>query len=130
MSQENVEIVRKLNEAIRHADWDAVADAYDPDICVRTDPSWPEQRMYGREAAVNFIRGSLEALGDDLSQEEIIDLGDRLIVRVRWKTHARHSGIDEELEFSEILTLRDDRVVFAEFFLDHAAALRALGLQE
>lgn len=130
MAQQNVEIVRRLNEAIRRGDWNTLADCYDPDICVRTDPSWPEQRMYGRQAAVNFIRGSIDALGDDLSQTEIVDLGDRLVVRVRWKTHARHSGIDEELAFSEILTFRDGRVILAEFFLDHADALRALGLEE
>jgi ketosteroid isomerase-like protein len=130
VSQENVEIVRKLNEAVRRGDWDAVGDIYDPHICVRTDRNWPEQRMYGREDAVNFIRNSLDVMGGDLSQTEIVDLGDRALVHVHWKTHARYSAIDEELQFSEIITFRDGRVILAEFFLDHADALEALGLEE
>jgi ketosteroid isomerase-like protein len=125
-----VDVIRRLNEAIRRGDWDAVGDCYDPHIFARTDPRWPERYAYGRESAVNFVRGALDSLGADVSQEEIVDLGDRLLVRVRWKTHARHSGIEEELEFSEILTFRDGRVILSEFFLEHANALKALGMSE
>jgi|SRR5437588_8420452 len=130
MSQENVEIVRRMNDAIRRGDWVAVADCYDTHICMRTDPNWPEQRMYGRKAAVTFVRNAVEPLGADFSQEDIVDLGDRVLVRVHWKTHARHSGIEGELQFSEIATFRDGRVILAEFFLDHADALKAVGLEE
>ena len=47
MSQENVQIARKVNEAVRRGDWDVVAAYDDPDVAIRTDPRWPEQRMYG-----------------------------------------------------------------------------------
>src|SRR6476620_6487927 len=50
MSQENVEIVRVLNDAFRRGEWDSVAAYLDPDVLVRADPRWPEQRVYGREA--------------------------------------------------------------------------------
>jgi ketosteroid isomerase-like protein len=130
VSQENVAIVRELNEAVCRGDWDAVARIYDPHICVRTDPSWPEQRMYGREAAINFVRNSLDVLGSNLTQAEIVDLGDRALVHVQWQTRARYSAIEEELRFSEVLTLRDGRVVLAEFFLDRAEALKAVCLEE
>ena len=50
MSQENVELVRKITDAFRRGDWDEVSAYIDPHISVRTDPSWPEQRFYGREA--------------------------------------------------------------------------------
>jgi hypothetical protein len=42
----------------------------------------------GREAAVNFVRNASEAWGTDAQIEEIVDLGDRLLVRVGWNAHA------------------------------------------
>jgi hypothetical protein len=42
-----VEYLHKYNDASRRGDWDAVAALLDPDILVRTDTSWPEERIYG-----------------------------------------------------------------------------------
>jgi len=52
MSQENVELVREGNAAVRRGDWDAVATNLDPHVLIRTDPRWPERYIYGREAAI------------------------------------------------------------------------------
>ena len=60
MSQENLQAARKVNEAVRKGDWDTVAAAYDPHVSVRTDPSWPEQQMHGREALLEFFRSGLD----------------------------------------------------------------------
>ena len=51
MSQENVEMVRAVTDAWTRGDWDTVAAYLDPDVLVRTDPRWPEQRLYGRDVA-------------------------------------------------------------------------------
>ena len=130
MSQENVEIARKVNEAVRRGDWDVVAAYYDPDVSIRTDPRWPEQRMYGRKAAMKFVRDACEAWGIDVRIEEIVDLGDRLLVRMHWNTHARHTGIGGDFRYSEIVTYRDGRAILVEFFLEHEQALKAVGLEE
>jgi hypothetical protein len=45
MSEENVEIVRKNNDAFRRGDWEALRANVDPDVFVRVDPNWPEQRL-------------------------------------------------------------------------------------
>jgi ketosteroid isomerase-like protein len=72
----------------------------------------------------------VEVLGSDLRIEEIVDLGDRLLVRLCWHTHGEHSGIEGEQRISEIATYRDGRVILIESFLDHADALSAVGLEE
>ena len=56
--------------------------------------------------------------------------GDRLLTRFCWKTRGQHSGIERDLRWSQINTYRDGLVVFAEYFLDHEQALKAVGLEE
>src|SRR6267378_8181099 len=116
MSQENVEVVRKGNAAYRRGDWEVLAKLIDPHISIRTDVSWPEQRMYGRDAAIAFYRGISESGGADTRIEEIIDLGDRVLVRLHWHVRGLHSGIEGEQRYSAISTLRDGRIILEEFF--------------
>jgi ketosteroid isomerase-like protein len=126
----NLDLMRRSNEAFRRGDFDAWASNFDQDVLVRTDPSWPEQRIYGRDAVVQWGRGTWESLGRDLRLEEVNDLGDRVLARNRWVTRGRESGVEAELRWSEIATVRDGRFVLIEMFLDHGDALRTLGLQD
>ena len=77
MSQENVEVVWTMNDAFRRGDWDAMAAILDPDVLVRPDARWPEQRLYGHEAVMAFYTGCVESLGPEARIEDIVDLGDR-----------------------------------------------------
>ena len=130
MSQENVEIVRSGNAAIRRGDWDAIALNLDPDILLRTDARWPEQRIYGREAAIAWYRGLVELGGTDLRIEEEMDLGDRVLVGACWHMRGVHSGVEGQQSMSVICTFREGRVILEEFFLEHGDALKAMGLAE
>jgi SnoaL-like domain len=130
VSQENVEKLREGTEAFRRGDWNAVAADWDMHVLVRSDPSWPEQFIYGREAVMDWQRGAWESLGPDLRIEETVDLGDRLLARFCWHTRGQHSGIEGDLRWTSVNTYRDGCVVFAEYFLDHEQALKAVGLKE
>jgi ketosteroid isomerase-like protein len=130
MSQENVELARENNAALRRGDWDTVAASLDPDVLLRMDIRWPEQRVYGREAAIVFYRGLVESGGPDIRQEEIVDLGDRVLVRLCWHMRGLHSGVEGEQGASVISTFREGRVILVEFFIEHDQALKAVGLEE
>ena len=130
MSQENVQIVRTLNNAFRRGDWDAVAAILDPDVLVRTDPRWPEQRIYRREAVTAFYRDGWESLGPDVRIEDVVDLGDRVVIRLCWFVRGQQSDAQGEMRFAELNTYRERRLIFSEFFLDPAEALKAVGLEE
>ena len=129
MSQENVDLVRKGNAAFRSRDWDTMAAFMDPDILIRTDARWPEQRIYGRESALAWYRELWEAGGPDSYTEELLDLGDRVLARWCWHMRGPRSGVEVEQRGSVIYTLRERRVILEEFFLDHAQALKAVGLE-
>ena len=130
MSRENLAILRNGNAAFRRGDWDAVALNLDPHVLLRTDARWPEQRIYGREAAIAWYRGLVELGGTDLRIEERRDLGDRVLVRLCWHMRGVHSGIEGEQRTSVLVTFREGRVILEEFFLEHEQALKAVGLAE
>jgi ketosteroid isomerase-like protein len=130
VSAENVEVVRKQIDAYRRGDWDGMAATFDPHAFVRFDRRWPEQFVYGREALIAFYRGNWEAVGPDVHIEEIVDLGDRVLVRVGWSMRGERSGIAGQQPFSQIATVRDDHVIFIEYFLDHEHALAALEMTD
>jgi ketosteroid isomerase-like protein len=130
MSPENVDLARRNSEAFQRGDWEALAASLDPHVLLRLDPTWPEQRIYGRAATLDFYRSSRESLGPDSSIEKITDLGDRLLIQVRWATRGHRSGIEADLTWSEVVTYRDGYIVFVEYFLDHRDALEAVGLEE
>ena len=128
MSRENVEIVRALLEAWNAGDTDAWHELYDPDVIVRTVKDWPEPGPYvGREAVMRFH----EQLRDTwdvhavVPISDFIDAGDRVAVRYIWRG-AGH-GPDLNMEVTLVFTMRKGKIVFQEFFWDHAEALEAAG---
>jgi hypothetical protein len=73
--------------------------------------------------------GYVGIVGPDLRFEEIVDLGDRVLIRSRWNIRGQHSGVEGEQRFSSITTYREGRVVFIEFFIEHEQALEALEMR-
>ncbi len=130
MSRANLDAFEKGNDAFRRGDWDAIAATIDAHILVRADPRWPEQRFYGREAVIAFWRGLWESWGPDARVEEVIDLGDRLLVRWRFIVRGQHSGVEGEQRISAIQTYRKGHVILVEYFLEHEQALEALETRE
>src|SRR3954449_11782817 len=130
MSLENVELARAMCDSVRRGDWDAVAACLDSDALVRTDPRWPEQRVYGREAVVAWYRGAQDSMGPDIRIEEIIDLGDRALTRLHWVIRGQHSDAQGDIRYSELNTYREGLLILSEFFLEHEQAREAVGLGE
>jgi ketosteroid isomerase-like protein len=130
VSQENIDLAHRNSEAFKRGDWESFAASLDPHVVVRPDPTWPEQSIYGRAAVVEFYKSASETFGPDSSIEEIIDLGDRLLIRTHWATRGQRSGIETDLILSEVVTYRDGCSVFVEYFLDPQQALKAVGLEE
>ena len=127
MSQENVEIARAITEAWNTRDMDALRDLYDPDVMVRTAERWPEPGPFvGVETVLHEFARYLDTL--DASRFEsvtYVDAGDRVLARLNWRGVGH--GPEMNLEFTTVTTVRKGRVIFIEFFWDHAEALEAVG---
>jgi ketosteroid isomerase-like protein len=131
MSQENVEVVRRVIEAFNAGDWEVIREVFDPDVIIpRAVEDWPEPAPFvGREAVMRQWERSAEPWDAyKLEPISIIDAGDRVVAR--GIAHAVGRGPEVHAEFTTVFTVRNDKVFLIEYFRDHAEALEAMGLSE
>jgi ketosteroid isomerase-like protein len=131
MSQQNVESVKAGFEAWNARDMEALRELYDPNVIMRNPEGWPEPGPFvGREAVMRQWEEQREAWDADAMEpvSDFIDAADRVVVRFIWRAAGR--GPESNLELTNVITLRNGRVVYQEFFWDHTEALETLGLSE
>jgi ketosteroid isomerase-like protein len=137
MSQENVEIVRRVYEAAARRDAATVFALYDPEveldasrIGVSQHPSGADS-YHGHDGLRDLFREWHEAWGKiEYGYEELIDAGEQVIAVVTRHARGRASGVDVERPFAILWTLRDGRVVRVVWFLTREEALEAARLSE
>ena len=130
--QENVEIVRRATEAWNRDDWDALRALYDDDVVIVAPEEWPEAGTFSGWAVVReqFERLKESWEEERIEQDELLDLGDRVLALDRWVARGKGSGLEIETHGGNLLTLRGGKIARIEFFLDRSEARRAAGLQD
>ena len=137
MSEENVEIVRRLFDAVARRDTETVLSLYDSDL--EWDGSrhrWTEvlgtsmARFRGHAGLREWSRlyyGTWEHLEDTL--EELIDAGADVVTIVT--TRGRTSGIEVEWKHhAGVWTVRDGKVIRVVWFPTREEALEAAGVAD
>jgi ketosteroid isomerase-like protein len=131
MSRENVEIVRNYVKVWNAGDMEDVRELYDPDAVMVVEVDWPEPGPFvGRDAVMEQLKQARGAFDRDSGEilSDLVAVGDRVIVRMAW--HGVGSGPQSDMEWTNVFTVRDGRILKAEYFWDHAEALEAAGLSE
>ena len=134
MSDENVQIVRRLYDAWLARDYEAVLSTYDPDIRLNPDPeSWwvgVEEDYVGHEGVNRYMRGVYEAFTDYRPEvEQIIDVGEGRVLTLAVE-HGTGRGSGAEVQSSKtahLWTLKDGKAVQLDLFLDRDRAFQAVG---
>ena len=69
---------------------------------------------------------------DELSfePEELIDAGEQVVAVQRISGRAKASGIETELRYAVVYTIRDGKIVRGREYWERAEALEAVGLRE
>jgi ketosteroid isomerase-like protein len=139
MSQENVETIRRIDDAFRtgveRADFEVAwkTGAIAADVEWIAAPEIAEQRRYrGREGFVEFMRRWTEDFeGYSIQRETLIDAGDDRVLGIyRQSATGRGSGAPVELEYAVVFELQDGQLVRMRAYLDRTEALAAAGLRE
>lgn len=138
MSQENVDVVRRIYAASAARDPEKVLSLYDPEV--EWDGSrhrWAEvldaeTKFRGHEQLRSFFRRYHEMWDTfEYDVEEVIDAGEHIISVVTSRARGRSSGI--EVEWAEqvaVWTIRDGRVVRVVWLPSREEAFEVVGLRE
>ena len=135
MSEENVEIVRRVYDAAARRDAETVLALYDPKI------EWDWTRVSGLFGQGGLYRGR-EALqhwfqewSDGLDQihyvaEEVVAADDHVLTKANMTGRGRASGIEVASTLYAVWTIREGKIVQVVWFPTRAEALEAAGLSE
>ena len=127
MSQENVETAQGFLKACARGDLDGALAQADPKIV------WnPTQE--GQAEGITAVRATMQRWEDsfedlEVTYEETIDAGDRVLVETHVSGRGRGSGIVVDSRSYMLWTLRGDKVVRMDEFVQRAEALEAAGLR-
>jgi ketosteroid isomerase-like protein len=134
MSQENVEVVRKLYESLNRRDWDGFAELCDSDVELRgTIGGLEEGKVI---LGVDGIKRVTEEEDTEVWEEHLIhpdtfiDRGDQVVVVQREYHRGKGSGIEVVADTAVVIELRNGRVMCIQPYMDPAAALEAVGLSK
>jgi ketosteroid isomerase-like protein len=134
MSQENVDVVLSAFAAFIRGDTDAVLQLAAEDIVITQPPELPgaSRHQYGHS-------GVLEAFAIWPEQWDeyrigpprvVADPGEYVIVASRSAGRGKQSGVEVEMEFAYVFTVREGKIAEWQIFVSEDQALQAAGLSE
>jgi ketosteroid isomerase-like protein len=129
VTRENIETARASLETWNAGNMDAFSELLDPDVILRNPEGWPEPGPHvGRDAVVRQFQEARDLWDSDVLEaaSEFIEIADRVLVRTIWRG-VRH-GVDSNLEFTIVFTVRKGKIFGFEYFWDHAEALEVMGI--
>ena len=136
MSQENVELVRRIFEAFNRGDIESGIELANTPPEFEFVPSGaliPDLASVQRgPEAFRRVVETFWAEFDDPRTElhELIDAGDQVFTSFTLRGRGKHSGVEASWEPLSVWTVRNRRLVRWLGFTDRAAALEAAGLSE
>jgi ketosteroid isomerase-like protein len=133
MSQENVEIVRRLFQVYNERSFGKNAGLVDSEmIWDFSRAELPDGSSYtGRAEFLSFIEAWEEGFEtEQMEAHEILDAGDHVVVTVEHRGRGMRSGIEIDQTFAMVWTIRDGRAVRMALFPTRTEALEAVGLSE
>ena len=134
MSQQNVQIVIDGVAAYNRRDLDALSEHWTDDIDHRAAEGAIDDRgpIHGKDAMRAYMQDWLDTF-DPLTVEplEVIDAGENQVVAVlRFAGRAKLSGVDTDLTYAVVYTIRDGKIARGREYWTRDEALAAAGLSE
>jgi hypothetical protein len=128
MSQEQLEFLAGVIDRWNDGEW-FIPDAYHPELEWLPHRSLTEGAYRGIEGIERFAEDTREMFDVFELRYELLDLGEQVL---GWGTihfRARQSGIESEIPFGGLITLRDGKILRWEDLGSKEAALAAAGVE-
>ena len=129
MPQKDSDRIRRAYEVWNESGPAAVTDEFwAEDAVYREGPGWPNAGVYrGRAAALERMRSLLELTGPiEVRLDELIDVGDgRFVACTSMVGEGENAPYTQS--FAVVHRLQQGLIVEADYYLDRAQALRAVG---
>jgi ketosteroid isomerase-like protein len=134
MSQESVEAVQAALNAMASGGLDALAEHWTDDIDHRAIEGSIDDRgpIHGKEAMRAYIEDWIDTF-DGLRADllELIDAGeDRVVAVLRVMGRAKLSGVETDLIFATLYTIREGKIARGREYDTRAEAIEAAGPRE
>lgn len=132
MSQENVEIVKRIYNGLARAGPEGMFEFMDPDVDYRAIEGAPDD--IGIFSGYDAMRGYFEQwieMFDDLRAEpsELVDAGDQVVALLHVTARMKGSDAELDMRLGVVWALRDAKVVRGREYATREQALEAAGLQ-
>jgi ketosteroid isomerase-like protein len=134
MSEQDAATIRRAYEVWNESGPAAVTEQfYAEDAVYREGPGWPGAGVFkGRAAALARMQALVDLVGPiEVRVEELIDVGDgRFVACTRMVGESAASDPPYTQSFAVVHRMRDGLIVEADYYLDRAQALQAVGLED
>jgi len=130
VSQANVDVVRRLYDALGGPELDKVTEEiWDPEI------EWHASELFGvlhgREAVLRQIAEFADPFDDwQVVAEELIDAGDEVVGVTHQRGSGKASGASMNARYAIVFTIHANRIVRVREYATRAEAVKAVGLEE
>src|SRR5436190_1282853 len=132
MSQENVEIVRRIYERLNRGDAEGVVELCDDDFLMdMTERVFNPDTYRGHDGIGRFCEGVRDAWKSyhwDIEETHIA--GDSVVAMLHCQGQSREGGPGVDWRVAWLWKFRRGRAVFVRFYRQRADALQAAGLRE
>jgi ketosteroid isomerase-like protein len=129
MSQENVEVVKRMYQAFHGGDAEGALAHFDPDVLVDASRRVDGGIGHGREelnAIISRWLGAWEEWREEI--EEIRDLGNQVLVVATQHGRGKGSGVEVENRYALLYGVEGDSISAMTVYPTPAEALEAAGL--
>ena len=132
MSQENVEVVRRMYDAFHSGDADGALAHFDPDVVVdgsrvRPDVGIGHGREQVRRIVISWI-GTWDEWREEI--EEMRNLGSRVLVLSVQHGRGKGSGVEVQARWAVLYEVHGGKITRMGVYPEPADALEAAGLSE
>jgi ketosteroid isomerase-like protein len=127
--------IRLSFEAFNRRDYESAFALFHADIATTFPPELSSvgfaKETHGLLERVDAQRRWNDEWGQFRNEpEELIDLGNRMLILGRLTGSGKHSGVEFDTKVAYLFDVSGGLAINEQMFMDHAAALRAAGLSE